>query len=171
MEKQELEIYLQQVIQEAKALNLPVSKRIDPLIRLNRRAKSRFASCRTETNRPGAVYTIEVGEALLRSTGTTVKGILAHEVLHTCPGCRDHGSKWKAYAEKMNEAYGYTIKRTSTYEELGLEAPQKNREANYLLICRKCGRQIERQKKSRLVTHTGEYRCTCGGKLDCYKKG
>ena len=45
---------------------------------------------------------------------------LAHEVLHTCPGCRNHGALWKEYAARMNGAYGYAISRTGTCEALGV---------------------------------------------------
>lgn len=151
-------------MRECMALNIPISTNIDPNIIINRRARSRFAACK----RKGAyLYIIEVGEALLQAERCAVKNILAHEILHTCYGCYNHGKRWKFYADKMNRTYGYHITTTTTYEELGLEVPDRKKTIHYVIVCQKCGHKFYRQKKSKLVTETDQYRCKCGGKLKC----
>ena len=48
----------------------------------------------------------------------------------------------------------------------------RNNKNNYyaLIKCEKCGQTIYRQKKSKLITHTNNYRCKCGGKLNITMK-
>ena len=87
---------------------------------------------------------------------------LAHEVLHTCRGCANHGKRWKEYAQRMNRAYGYHISRTDTCQALGV--PDISR-VNYVLVCRSCGARIPRARRSKLVQHPEHYRCRCGGML------
>ncbi len=165
MLKQEVELCMNEVMRECMALKIPISTDIDPNIIINKRARSRFAACKKKGSSP---YIIEVGEALLGSDRMVVKNILAHEILHTCYGCYNHGKRWKLYADKMNRAYGYHITTTTTYEALGLEAPERKRTIHYVIVCQKCGHEFYRQKKSKLVTETNHYRCKCGGRLKCY---
>lgn len=169
MKEKEIDFYLKKVINECKALNIPVSKKIDRNIAVNRRAKSRFASCKKNKTYSGEIFTIEVSEALLAAEDNIIKEILTHEVLHTCPGCYNHGIKWKTFAEKLNQYYGYNIKTTASYEEIGLHKPDVKRKIKYIITCQKCGNQLFRQKKSKLVTQPNLYRCKCGGKLICEK--
>lgn len=149
---------LVQVIEEAGRIGIPVSKRISPEVKLNTRAVARFGCC----IRRGEAHYIELSARLPEAGEWAVRETLAHEVLHTCWGCRDHGARWKGYAARMNAAYGYRISRTGTWESMGL-ANQKP--VNYLLVCEKCGVEIPRTKASRLVQHPERYRCRCGGKL------
>lgn len=165
MDKREIEDCLKEVIAECRLLKIPISYDIESFITFNKRAKSRFAACRKVKNLEGYSFVIEVGEALMKADRETVKGVLAHEVLHTCYGCYNHGNRWKFYADKMNSTYGYKIKRTSSYEELGLKAPVKEKKAKYKIVCQKCGSVFVRERKSRLVINTNDYRCKCGGKL------
>ena len=138
-----LDALLARVVAQARAIGIPVSGRIDPRVTLNRRSAGRFGCCRV---REGAVLET-----------------LAHEVLHTCWGCKNHGERWKGYAQRMNAAYGYHISRTNTWEALGLPDPKK---VNHLVVCRRCGREFKRSRASSLVLHPERYRCRCGGTLE-----
>ena len=88
---------------------------------------------------------------------------LAHELIHTCPGCQNHGPLFQQYAAVMNRQYGYQIQRTNTPEELGLSTPLST--AKYLLQCRQCGRKFARERLSAAVRHPDNYHCPCGGRL------
>lgn len=167
MTKEEIELHMAQIIEECRAIHIPVSHHINPKVTINMRARKRFAACKRVKG--SSNYEIEVGEMLLRVNEKLVKSILAHEILHTCQGCYNHGSTWKTYADQMNQAYGYEISTTTTYEALGLHAPEQNKRINYVITCQNCGQQMYRQKRSRLVAHIDEYRCKCGGKLVCRK--
>lgn len=146
------------VIQEAKALNIPISDRISPIVTVNSRAVRRFGCCILK----GDKFYIEISSRLIDAPEQVRKQTLAHEILHTCPGCRNHGSRWKQYAESMNNAYGYEISRANTNEQLGLEDTVPYR---YLLRCKSCGVEIKRLRRSKLIDYPEYYRCKCGGKF------
>ena len=145
---------------QARAVKIPVSREIAPHVRLNRRARTRFGCC----IRRNGTYTIELSARLAeQGSEEAILQVLAHEVLHTCYGCSNHGKRWKSYAARMNAAYGYTISRTDKFEDLGLE---DDRPARYWVVCTRCGRRIPRMKRSPLVEHPERYRCRCGGTLN-----
>ena len=150
---------LTRVLEQARALKLPISDRIAPRVAVNRRAATRFGCC----IRQGGEYRIELSARLLEAEEHGCMQTLAHEVLHTCPGCRNHGPAWKAYAAQMNAAYGYTIARTGTCRDLGVE---EVRTARHMVVCTKCGTEFPRMKRSALVQHPERYRCRCGGALE-----
>ena len=155
---EELDLLLRRVLDEARRLGIPVGKHICPQVGLNRRATGRFGCCVAR----GEGFFIEVSARLLEAGEAAVLETLAHEALHTCRGCRDHGERWKGYAARMNAAYGYHISRTGTWEALGLPDQRK---VNHLLVCQSCGREFRRARASSLVLHPERYRCKCGGKL------
>lgn len=156
---QDFDLMLAQVIAQARACGIPVSRRIEPHVVVNARAKTRFGCCK----RRGGVYTVEVSDRLADAGRTACMQTLAHEVLHTCRGCADHRQRWREYAERMNAAYGYGISRVCTSESMGLEP---RREYRYAVRCTTCGKRYERLKKSKLITNPERYRCTCGGALE-----
>lgn len=149
---------LKEVIAQALALGLPVSESVDPHVEINNRAVARFGCCKWVRGR----QIIEVAGRVARGPEKSCREILAHEVLHTCRGCRNHGKRWKEYARRMNEAYGYHISRTSTNGELGVE---EERPFKYLLRCERCGAEFRRMRASNLTKHPQRYRCRCGGRL------
>ena len=159
MTQGEIDKLLARVIAQARAVKIPVSEHICPQVRLNRRAKTRFGCC----VRQGGAYIIELSARLAEEgSEDAVLQVLAHEALHTCRGCANHGARWKSYAAKMNAAYGYGISRTDKFEDLGLE---DDRPVRYWVVCAQCGRRTPRMKRSPLVEHPERYRCTCGGTL------
>ncbi len=88
------------------------------------------------------MFIIEISEFILVCSDDAIRNVMAHEVLHTCDGCYDHGIKWKEYAGRMNRAYGYRIKRTSSFSDMGLEEPGRDdSRIRYIIKCRRCGRE------------------------------
>ncbi|MBC5731218.1 SprT-like domain-containing protein [Pseudoflavonifractor hominis] len=149
---------LLQVQQEAHALSIPISAQIVPHVHINTRALTRFGRC---SFRDGA-YHIELTHRLLDAPERAIRQTLAHELLHTCPGCQNHGPLWQRYAGQMNAAYGYSITRTALPSSLGLADEKLVR---HLVVCLSCGREFPRSRASRLTQHPERYRCRCGGKL------
>lgn len=149
---------LQEVTEQARALGIPVSESIEPQVGINRRAVSRFGCCR----RRGEGFAIEVAARVAEGEPEGCREILAHELLHTCPGCQNHGRRWKEYARRMNETYGYHIRRTATDRDVGTV---QARPYKYVLRCEKCGAELGRFRASPLTRHPERYRCRCGGKL------
>lgn len=164
MSEAQLSALLAQVIAEARALSIPVSGRIDSRVRINRRAQSRFGCCIGSERG----YFIELSAQLLAGGEKLLRQVLAHEVLHTCRGCDNHGKRWQSYARRMNEAYGYHIRATDTHEALGLV---DERPFRYLIQCRSCGRQFRRMRRSAVVDAPHRYHCPCGGQLEVERLG
>lgn len=158
MERKNLDQLLAQVIAQARSLSIPVSRRIDPHVAVNTRARTRFGCCRSRLGR----HTIEVSSVLLNAEEHAVRQVLAHEILHTCPGCTNHGVKWQHWAALMSRQFGYDIRRTDSHQALGLE---DTRPVRYVVVCRQCGSRTNRMKRSPLVVHPERYRCKCGGSL------
>ena len=105
---------IKECMAELDRLNIPYAKNIR--FTVNRRAKLRLGQCR----RQGNSYTIEISAALLDDRVDLREGLkntLHHELLHSCYGCMKHTGRWKAYADKVNAAYGYNIRRCATGEE------------------------------------------------------
>lgn len=158
---------MQNVIAQAKALNIPVSDHINPHVRINRRATGRFGAC--FANKRNGTFLIEISDVLLTASEHVCCQTLAHEVLHTCYGCQNHKKRWHHYADMMNAAYGYRIERTDSPARLGVESKSVVR---YLVECTQCGAEIPRARKSRLINHPEDYRCAkCGGHLTVKKPG
>ncbi len=142
-------------------LSIPYSPHIERNVRINTRAKKRLGCCIYS----GGKYIIEVSEVLLApDKAALLEQTLVHELLHTCRGCRNHGEKWKAYAQLANEAYGYSIARTVDTGEGGT-ATLRAESVKYVLVCENCGLRIERSRMSKAVKSPWRYRCKCGGKL------
>lgn len=158
---------LQQVIDEASALGIPVSRHISPSLHINKRTKARFGGCKKVKGFVHCTYQIEISKVLLEAEAPVIKEILAHEILHSCPSSMNHGLAWKRYCQKMEDAYGYRLERTSSYEKLGITDPRGAKNYRYMIECKKCGQRIFRQRKSTLSEETNKYRCRCGGKLVC----
>ena len=150
---------LQIVIAEARALGIPISFGILPKVLINTRAKTRFGRCLVSAD---GRCQIELAGRVVDAGEYACKAVLAHEVLHSCKGCRNHQARWKAYAGRMNATYGYDIQRTHSPEALGVlnDAPYR-----YRLRCQCCGAVLARMKKSPLVQHPERYRCRCGGQF------
>ena len=136
--------YIKECMAELDRLRIPYAKNIR--FTVNRRAKLRLGQCR-----------VNVKEGL--------KNTLHHELLHSCYGCMKHTGRWKAYADRVNAAYGYNIRRCATGEEQPLPQDLMPK-AKYLIRCSGCGAEYPRQKMSAVVQHPERYRCgKCGGKL------
>jgi predicted SprT family Zn-dependent metalloprotease len=165
--EKQLNQLLQQVIEEASALGIPVSRHISPSLHINKRTKARFGGCKKVKGFVHFTYQIEISEVLLGAEASAIKEIIAHEVLHSCPSSMNHGIAWRKYCQQMENGYGYKLERTSSYEKLGIDDPRGFKNYRYMIECNRCGQKIYRQRKSPLSESTNKYRCRCGGKLNC----
>lgn len=151
------------VIRQAQAVHIPIAAQIDAHVAVNTRAKKRFGQCIFYQGR----YTIELSSMMLYAPEKSCCQTLAHELIHTCPGCQNHGPLFQQYAAVMNRQYGYHIQRTNTPEELGLPPALSHAPAAapYLLQCCQCGKQFPRSRYSAPVRSPARYHCPCGGRL------
>ena len=109
-------------------------------------------------------YRITISDRLLQDNVSDIHlmNTMVHELLHTVDGCMEHRNKWKALADKITATSDLTIKRTTSYEEIGIERPK----SKYAIKCVVCGKEYERDRASAIITHCHNYRCTCGGDLE-----
>lgn len=135
---------------------------------VNTRAR-RWGQCRKISD----LYYININQTLLdeRNDESGLVNTILHELLHTCPGCMNHGAAWKKYAEIVRKNWGYDVKRVSSEEEKGVTTGNQNyreREYKYLIYCEKCGKLVARKKRRcNLVEHPCLYihGTECRGKL------
>ncbi len=163
MTEKEVSALMAELADALKGLGIPVSSKILPDVRINSRAKRRLGCC---YDRVG-IFEIEVSSSLLEKP-EKLRETLAHELLHTCPGCRNHGERWKAYAHRANEALGMEIRRLAPVEEVPGgegEEPLRRDTVKYVLECQSCGAKIYRSRMSKVVKRPWRYRCKCGGRL------
>ena len=158
MEQQDLDRLMAELRQSLKTMGIPVSNKLLSGVRVNTRAKRRLGCCFYQNGQ----YWIEVSSAILNNPDL-LRQTLVHELLHTCPGCRDHGARWKTYAEQVGQKLGYSITRTVQAESD--PGPLRHEEVKYILECQSCGAQIRRMRMSKAVKSPWRYRCPCGGKL------
>ena len=155
----------EKVRNELISAGIPVSENIME-IRINKRTKKRLGSCQMVKGRVGQVYyIIEISQRVLGCTDKELSMIIAHELIHTCPGCFDHGKKWKMYAAKAEKNAGYKISRTINTADLSI-GEIKSQPPRYILTCPGCGQTFARSRMCPLIKTPQRYRCgKCGTSL------
>lgn len=102
------------------------------------------------------------GEKIIRET-------VAHELCHTLPGCMNHGREFHSKAASIMRLMGYHIDTkadTDSSEYFIKYLPQ----ADYMLICDKCGNQVPIARLSDPVKNPMNYSCKkCDGSISSYK--
>ena len=134
-------------------------------VTVNTRAKNRWGQCKKV---PGG-YTININSALLdeRNEEAGLINTMFHELLHSCRNCMNHGAEWKRLANKVYQAYGYNIKRTSSAADKGVELETRNITYKYTMKCTCCGQIIQKQRMCDFVKNTWRYQCgICKGKFE-----
>ena len=135
---------------------------------INRRLSRAWGRC--VTHNATQMHTIEIQPFLLADATPldVLKNVLIHEILHTCWNCQNHGTTWKAHADRINARYGYNISRLVSAEEIAAckeagtyqRKPRRAKEpARYVLECMGCGQRIVRSRESAFVQCPSAYRC------------
>lgn len=106
-------------------------------------------------------YIISLNNKMLKCSEQDIKNTLLHELIHTIDGCFNHGDRFKYYAEKVNQKYGYHIARTNSVKGFKEQIKYK-----YAIKCTQCGKTQKFIKKSNVVKYPSLYICKCGGKLE-----
>lgn len=133
-------------------------------VTVNTRAKSRWG----QAKRTGSVYSINISDRILADEldDMAAKNTIMHEILHTCPGCMNHGPEWKRMADKVNKAYpAYNIQRTTSCADKGV-APAPARADRWEVKCVECGHSYKYKRWSKVCENPSGYRCgKCHGNL------
>lgn len=130
---------------------------------INSRAATRWGSC--SLKRDGS-FIIQISSVLLDENNSEygLKQTIIHELIHTCPGCMNHGKTWKKYASMCNKI-GYSISRCNNEESLGISNNSiKERKVKHLVKCKDCGHEYKHYRKCGVVERPNLYRCgVCKG--------
>lgn len=139
-------------------LNIPI--RENTPIKYNGRIRTKWGYCRDKKD---GTFEISIAKVLGEDSTPkkTLMATILHEMLHTCPGCFNHGKLWKDYCKRIKEAYGIKIRTTSDTEDMKIES-------HYYVKCRRCEIKVWYPMKP----VNKEQRCpVCGSKrLSCFYK-
>lgn len=102
-------------------------------------AKSNWGLCEYYPNGKAKKLRISSRLAADYVTDKAVKTVILHEMIHTNDKCHNHGEFFKRYAKRLNDTFGYNIKRTGSYKEYGVKPDVKK--VQYKLVCTGCGRE------------------------------
>ena len=126
-------------------------------------AKKRWGLCRKIDD---CHYEISITKRLSNDEipDNSIKSVIIHELIHTCPKCMCHTGEWKRYAKYVTKHTKYDIARTTTADKLNC-ADLVPLEYKYLLECQKCHARWTRVKSSNFTKYPQLYRCKCGGAI------
>jgi hypothetical protein len=77
-----------------------------------------WAKCTWKSPRYDKTFTITVSDRLFKANKVSVRDIIYHEVIHTIPGCFNHGPMFKRAAKNCNTKYGTNISVTASEAEV-----------------------------------------------------
>ena len=90
---------------------------------------------------------------------------MIHELIHTLPGCMNHGPQFKRHCYIVNSKTIYNIETTTEPGE-GFVAAEKVKKVKYVVKCPHCGKEYIYQRKCRVVDYPFKYRCSICGHVD-----
>ena len=86
---------------------------------------------------------------------------IVHEMIHTIPGCFNHGNQFKYYCMLLNHKFGFNLSRTTSTVDFGITLEHKSRPTKYVITCPHCGKQYFYSRKPVYAIDT--YSCgRCG---------
>lgn len=107
----EMNEMLKEAVARFKQLGYKVGKVVE--LDVSRRYSNAWAKCIWHGSRYDKSFTITVSDRLFRANKESVRDIIHHEVLHTIPGCFNHGNMFKNAAGHCNKKFGTHITVTA----------------------------------------------------------
>ena len=93
------------------AAHWSLSARVPSSVRLTHN-RSRIGSCKRLRGGRKPLFQISCSVDACK-TDAQVRDVLFHELIHTLPGCFDHGRRFREVAAMVNAAYGTDVRATS----------------------------------------------------------
>lgn len=153
-------------VMELKRINMDISSRIVE-VKPNGRLRTVLGKC--HYNRRTGNYSIEINTCLLTDEAETqaAKETIVHELIHTCPGCFNHGYEWKRRGDRASRMLGYHVSRLTSIDTLETQGVKVKQETyKYALVCNDCGNQYKRKRWSDALENPSRFRCgRCNGSL------
>lgn len=147
--------------EELRRINMDFS---DKIVRVstNGRLRTTLGVCNRSRMLGMFTFTIDINPVLLVDNvdDMEAKDTIIHEILHTCPGCFDHGYEWKSRADRVNRMLGYHVSRTANRADLeAANVKVKREEFKYALECVECGTQYKYKRWGKALETPSRYRC------------
>ena len=132
--------------------------------RISNRFTKTLGNCHYDSDYFEPHYTITLSAKWLATAEPQkIHDTIMHEVIHSMPGCMNHGPKWKGYAAKICRRYPqYTITRLSHDDNYSNYLKENNMSGcRYKLVCDTCGQSWEKRNKTRIFKLAALGRCAC----------
>ena len=161
---------IKDIIQTLKDLKIADITNQYYLVEFNNRKNSRVLGMCTYIGTLDGIprYKITINKAYLQNSDPqSVHDTIVHEVLHSIPGCMNHGKKWSYYARQFMTALPqFNISRCTNNEGFNnyLKKAMET-QAKYTIICKKCGARFYKTRKSQWMDYLMR-----GGKCYAYHK-
>ena len=142
-------------------ITLPL-RQIDTRLHFSR-SSTRLGSCKKDRG----IYKISLSVYILEDK-EAVRSTIAHELVHTCRGCMNHGTSFQRIGRMVEAKLGIPVSSKASREESERSGIKDAyiKKARYRISCSNCDAVLYRQKKSALVMNPNRYRCgKCGGRL------
>ena len=137
------DLLLKQVKKELKGL-IPYSDSISKKVKIVK-AKSFLGQCKRlgiiDCAKNGYQFEIKLSKYLLECDKQLIKDTIAHELIHTCNGCFNHGYSFKSLMYKINKELGYNVVIKNRDKSFSEKFDHK-----YKLTCTKCGKVFYRNR-------------------------
>lgn len=132
-------------------------------VSVNGRLSRALGRCRATRGFCGGYnYEIEVQPNMLADgvDDRATKNTIMHELIHTCPGCMNHGYEFQRRAALVNRKLGYNVHTTTEVSSLEAAGVQlKRKTGHYAIMCKKCGMEVERRERwGKTLEHIEHYR-------------
>lgn len=124
------------------------------------KARSFWANVTTLGNKDFKLNVSNVFEEIEDSTLADIRlqSTIIHEVIHTLPGCFNHGPKFKKVCNDINKVYPeFELQRATAMSKYGIEREVKP--FKYIIECPHCGKQYHYKKKSKFIDILNTCRC------------
>lgn len=167
--QEEINDMLERLSRTLRDIGIPISDSICPKVRLSK-AHSFFGQCIPKGAHrrfpEGYDFLIALSVFTLGNSYRSIENTLVHELLHTCPGCLNHGPQWKAHAEVVRKRLHLDIKRVhgdkTPSDIANLRAGRKKSPFRYMVYCPNCGASWKYRKAGRVVRYADKCTCACG---------
>lgn len=168
---------IKDIIQTLKDLKIADITNQYYLVEFNNRKNSRVLGMCTYIGTLDEIprYKITINKAYLQNSDPqSVHDTIVHEVLHSIPGCMNHGEKWSYYARQFMTALPqFNISRCTNNEGFNnyLKKAMET-QAKYTIICKKCGARFYKTRKSQWMDYLMRggkccaYHRNCGGDFE-----
>ncbi len=159
----------EQVKDHCRKAGLPIQ---ESNLKINVRLKRSLGRCCKQTSSKNQeFFLIEVSSLVLEMQNISLlRNVLAHELIHTIPGCYNHSTHFHQAAQKLNSYHLklYAVKVKYNLAEYGLFYPNSPSYL-YAIVCTQCQYTLYRQRMSKTLRHIERYCCPkCQGSLRVY---